>query len=1262
MKKLITIILSALACACMAIGFAACGGGGSDTPSGSTPQDSSSVIPQPIEVSVTFDANGGAFADGEETFTQEGVAKNSTLTAPISPTRPLYTFAGWAKNKMGTPIWQFGTDTVTENITLYAVWKQKSGVLFSVDGASIDSTEVFMLVDHTTDSVSLANKVVCSEDSTWKLYYDKLGQMEIPTKIAAGKSGSLANGDNEFYLVVTSMDGVQVNVYTLTVHRSYLTTVSYVDGGNLLKTENVYTGDTFTADYLPEITGYTFVGWTTQSGSAYQPQTVWSSLTLTAKKSANTYTVTYDENGGNELSTESKTVTYDGEYTLTKPTRTGYTFNGWYKGSTQITDGQGEGLTAWQYAQDTTVTAKWTINQYAVNARLSDENAGSVTGDGKHNYGKTVTLSATTKSGYTFVGWYNGEEKLTEELKYTFTVPAYAVTYTAKWIKVTVVSNDTSAGTVSALNSTYKVGDSATITATTNIGGTFIGWYNGEEKLTGELSYTFNMPAENVTYTAKFEIWEEMKKFNFTSTATTCTITGVRDKTVTEITVPDYVTSIEEGAFSGCSSLQSITLPFVGGSKKTASDTYQYPFGYIFGKNSYTGGVAIKQYYCDSSTSITMNTTYYIPASLTSVTVTGGNILSGAFRNCDSLTSVTIGKGVTSIGTSAFYGCNSLTSVTIGNGVTSIGEGAFSGCASLTSITIPDSVTSIGEYAFRGCDSLTSITIPDSVTSIGYEAFSNCDSLTSVTIGNGVTSIGQYAFSNCDSLTSVAIGNGVTSIGRLAFEGCDSFTAVYITDITAWCAIDFDYLYSNPLYYAKNLYLNNQLVTDLIIPDGVTEIKEYAFDGCSSLTSITIPDSVASIGRSAFSGCSSLQSITIPFVGGSKKTASDTYQYPFGYIFGTSSYTGGMETEQKYYGSSSSSMTSTTYYIPASLTSVTVTGGNILRGAFYSCDSLTSITIPDSVTSIGNYAFLYCDSLTSITIPDSVTSIGNYAFEHCDSLTSITIPDSVTSIGSSAFSGCSNLQSITLPFVGGSKKTASNTYQYPFGYIFGTSSYTGGIATTQYYYGSSTSSTTNTTFYIPASLTSVTVTGGNILRGAFYSCDSLTSITIPDSVTSIGECAFLYCDSLTGVYITDIAAWCAIDFAAYSSNPLYYAKNLYLNNQLVTDLVIPDGVTSIGSSAFRSCSSLTSITIPDSVTSIGDYAFRSCSSLTSITIPDSVTEIGDYAFYDCDSLTRIVYEGTMAEWRAISKGSDWNYNTGVYTVTCTDGVLSKSES
>ena len=547
-------------------------------------------------------------------------------------------------------------------------------------------------------------------------------------------------------------------------------------------------------------------------------------------------------------------------------------------------------------------------------------------------------------------------------------------------------------------------------------------------------------------------------------------------KRLTSIALPTGVTSIGNSAFECCENLTSITIP-----------------------NSVTS-IGYKAFYdCTSLTSVT------IPDSVTSI----GDY---AFNTCTSLTSITIPNSVTSIGEDAFYKCTSLTSITIPNSVTSIGDTAFYNCISLTSITIPNSVTSIGDYAFGYCTSLTSITIPNSVTSIGDYAFSDCTSLTSITIPNSVTSIGDSAFSDCTSLTSITIPNSVTSIGDWAFYECTSLTSITIPNSVT--SIGYDAFYDTPWLKAQQeknpLVIVNGILIDgtaasgnVVIPNSVTSIGDYAFSDCTSLTSITIPNSVTSIGYKAFYDCTSLTSITIP----NSVTSIGSY------AFEGTPWLKAMQNENPLVivndilidGSTASGKV----VIPNTVNKI---ADSAFKGIYSEASdqyesSITSITIPNSVTSIGDFVFSDCESLTSITIPNSVTSIGNDAFQNCTNLKSITIPNSVTSIGSGAFYNCTSLTSITIP--------------------------------------NSVTSIGSAAFSWCRSLTSITIPNSvtSIGESAFYNCTSLTSITIPSSVTSIGSAAFYWCISLTDVYYTGSETeWNNIDIGE---------NNTYLTNATI---------------------------------------------------------------------------------------------------------------
>ena len=381
--------------------------------------------------------------------------------------------------------------------------------------------------------------------------------------------------------------------------------------------------------------------------------------------------------------------------------------------------------------------------------------------------------------------------------------------------------------------------------------------------------------------------------------------------------------------------------------------------------------------------------------------------------------------------------------------VTSIGSWAFDNCSSLTSITIPEGVTSIGDYAFWGCTSLENVYYNGTIEQWLNIEFNDEDSnpmyyakhfymlndndeyeeVTNIKIPNtiteipeGVTSIGDYAFDNCSNLTSISISSRVTSIGDYAFEDCDNLKAVYISDITSWLSIDFYNFKSNPLYYAQNLYLNGELVRNLVIPEGVTSIGDHTFENCSSLRSITLSEGVTSIGDYAFENCSSLTSITLPSTLASigNHTFENCSSLENVYYNGTieewlniefnSEYSNPMRSGYNFYMLNENNEYEKVISIKIPNT-ITV----IPNYAFCGFYNITSIEIPEGVTSIGDYAFSNCSNLTSITLPEGVTSIGDYAFSNCSNLRNITLPEGVTSIGKYAFYDCMWLSSITLP-------------------------------------------------------------------------------------------------------------------------------------------------------------------------------------------------------------------------------------------------------
>lgn len=343
------------------------------------------------------------------------------------------------------------------------------------------------------------------------------------------------------------------------------------------------------------------------------------------------------------------------------------------------------------------------------------------------------------------------------------------------------------------------------------------------------------------------------------------TISGdaFRGSSVVSVTIPSSITSIGDNAFAYCTELTNINIQ-----------------NSVIGKYMFTGCTALSIVNIPNSVTSIGPGAFSNCTGLTSANIQNSVIGSNMFYGCTSLIDVTISNSVTSIAESAFCGCSALSEITIPNSVTSIAEYAFNGCSALSEITIPNSVivigdnafrnctgltnvniqnTLIGNYMFYGCTSLTDVTIPNSVTVIGNNAFYDCSSMETVRIGNSVTTIGGSAFNNCKNLKTIHMGNSIESIGAGAFGGCYNVAQVHITDLDAWYKISYNHYTATPFANTistkrDGLFLNGNLIKEIIIPDTMTHIKDCVFQRVN-LSSLIIPASVTSIGHDAFYQC-----------------------------------------------------------------------------------------------------------------------------------------------------------------------------------------------------------------------------------------------------------------------------------------------------------------------------------------------------------------------------------------------------------------------
>ena len=534
-----------------------------------------------------------------------------------------------------------------------------------------------------------------------------------------------------------------------------------------------------------------------------------------------------------------------------------------------------------------------------------------------------------------------------------------------------------------------------------------------------------------------------------------------------------------------------------------------------------------------------------------------------------------------------------------GQKVAEIGKEAFKGCPSLTGVTLPEGVQWIKNGAFSQCEKLANVTLPGSLKRIDCNAFSFCAALKSMTLPAGLTTLEHAAFSH-SGLKSVKLPDRLKEVGGNPFNGCTQLTDIQLSTahpcLEVRSGVLFDKKEKMLICYPAGLKDDHYSVPgdveiidvtafkgcaclkDVTLPEGLRVIRGFAFEDCRGLRSMSIPDSVGTIDLYAFSNCTALTNVTLPEAASvsdqtfawctSLKPKNIVRRPKAGAVMPAPAKTASIYAPETDFVTEAvpGGCAITKYLGKGDEVNVPPTIGGqkvveIGKEAFKKCSSLTSITLPEGVTSIGDSAFSECSSLTSITLPEGVSSIGEYAFYSCTSLTSIEIPDSVTQMGANPFTACEMLTDIHVSLNHPRLATID-------GVLF--------------------DKTEKRLICYPCAFTA-------------------SSYAVPNGILSIGYSAFSSCTSLTSI-------------------------------------TLPEGVTSIGDYAFSDCKSLRSITLPDSLTSIGDYAFYYCTSLTSITLPDSVTSIGEHAFTGCpEHLTFTVPMDSWAEQWCLENNRNYTF-------------------
>ncbi len=933
---------------------------------------------------VTFNANGGTASKLSDTATYD-----SNFTLAMAE-RTGYDFIGW---KADNKIYSDGDWQTDKNVELVAEWKIVDYTLsYNLDGGSVDGTNPATYT--IEDTVTLINPTRSGYTFAGWTGTDLSGKTMSVTiaKVSIGARSYTANWTaNEYTLSfnVNGGDALASNFKTVVYDSSYSVPVPTRRGYDFVEWKTsmgvVYNGGkwktagnviviaqwniidyaiscnldggsvagnnltTYTVEDTitlknPTRTGYTFTGWTgTDLSSKTMTVTIAKgsvgARSYTANWTANTYELTYDVNGGNALANNKLCVTYDASYSVVEPTRTGYTFVKWATSTGTVYSGG-----TWKTDDNVTLIAEWKANTYTVNYN-GNGGTPAKTSD-TATYDKTFTLSTASRTGYEFVCWkYNGEEFTSGKWNLT-----KDITLVADWsplsYTITYVGND---GTPSQPSQIVTYDTSPTLATASRTGYNFKGWFDGtKEYISGDIWKTANdviLIAEweartDTVYTVRHHqqnIYDDdytvfatdslKGKSDASITPTVNTYTGFTSPKATTTTIAPDGNRVIDYYYTRNS--YTITLITNGGTGSSITQKFESSLD----KNSWSTreGFTFGGWFADKI----LATEY----TLTSMPAENQTIY--AWWSEENKPTDFSYSGTSVITVSAYNGNKKnmvIPAYIGGKPVTTIGKSAFSGKTTIISVIMPDTITTIGDSAFYNCSSMVTLKLSNTLRSIPEDMCQDCHSLGEIDIPNSVISIGSYAFEGCEVLKKVVLGEGITDIYYCAFYNANNIEEVYIANLEAFCNITYLHggmVASTPIGTGALLYVNDEVLTDLVIPESITEIKDwFGFRGYDGLKSITFHDKITYIGSYAFEDCANLEKINL---GRGVKT--------------------------------------------------------IGRNAFSNCTKLSIVTGGENLERIDFAAFHKCTSLTSFVIGEKMAYIGVNAFYGCSNMTSVTFKD-----------------------------------------------------------------------------------------------------------------------------------------------------------------------------------------------------------------------------------------------------------------------------